>query len=185
MVKELDDLSSDAAMDRAVHEALASVHDPEIPPCSIVDLGIVERVRSTPTAVEVDLLPTFAGCPALDVIREDAEAAVREVAGDRDVRVRFVYAPPWTSDRITEGGREALRTYGITPPGEGGLRRVFVPMGMPTRGGARCPFCGNEDTVLESAFGPTLCRSILFCPACRNPFEGFKPKARPVDDRAE
>jgi ring-1,2-phenylacetyl-CoA epoxidase subunit PaaD len=110
---------------------------------------------------------------------------VREVAGDRDVRVRFVYSPPWTSDRITKDGREALRTYGITPPGEGGPGRVFVPLGVATRGGTPCPFCGNEDTVLESAFGPTLCRSILFCPACRNAFESFKPKTRPTADRAE
>jgi ring-1,2-phenylacetyl-CoA epoxidase subunit PaaD len=171
-------------LEARVRDALASVHDPEIPPLSIVDLGIVERVDVSEGAVEVDLLPTFAGCPALDVIAADARAAVRAVAGDRDVLVRFVHSPPWTSDRISERGREALRSYGLAPPGESG-GAVFVPLaglgraGVPgpeAGGAARCPFCGSEDTEIESAFGPTLCRSTHFCRACRNPFEGFKPK---------
>ena len=105
-------------IERDVWATLAGVHDPEIPPCSITDLGIVERVAVTDDAVEVDLLPTFAGCPALDVIRQDAEAAVRASADGRDVRVRFVFNPPWTSDRITAEGHVALRSYGITPPGQ-------------------------------------------------------------------
>lgn len=167
------------AVERAVWVALAEVHDPEIPPCSITDLGIVERVRVTDAAVEVDLLPTFAGCPALDVIQEDAASAVHTVAGDREIRVRFVYSPPWTSDRITQGGRAALKEYGITPPGEGGLEGpVLVSLAALGRreGSATCPFCGSRETVLESAFGPTLCRSTHFCRSCRNPFEAFKPK---------
>lgn len=158
-----------------VWEALASVHDPEIPPCAITDLGMVERVHVSEGAVEVDLLPTFLGCPALDAIREDAEAAVRGLVGGRDVRVRFVHAPPWTSDRITAEGREAMRGYGLTPPGEGGP--VFVPLASLERVEAvTCPFCGSEDTALDSAFGPTRCRSIHYCRSCRNPFEAFKPK---------
>jgi ring-1,2-phenylacetyl-CoA epoxidase subunit PaaD len=163
-----------------VLDALASVHDPEIPPLSIVDLGIVEGVSVSPDEVRVDLLPTFAGCPALDAIQEDVTAAVSTVAGARAVTVRFVYSPAWTSDRISDAGREALRSYGLTPPGssDGDDGRVFVPLdrvfGAPKL--AMCPFCGSEETVLESAFGPTLCRSTHFCKACRNPFESFKPK---------
>jgi ring-1,2-phenylacetyl-CoA epoxidase subunit PaaD len=167
------------AVEKAVWAALSEVHDPEIPPCSITDLGIVQRVRVTDAAVDVDLLPTFAGCPALDAIREDAEAAVRGQAGDRETRVRFVYAPPWTSDRITAKGRAALTEYGITPPGDGGLEgSVFIPIAALERleRAATCPFCGSRETVMESAFGPTLCRSTHFCRACRNPFEAFKPK---------
>jgi ring-1,2-phenylacetyl-CoA epoxidase subunit PaaD len=136
---------------------------------------MVQRVHAGHDAVEVDLLPTFAGCPALDVIRQDVERALAPVAGDRQVAVRFVYSPPWTSDRITPEGREALRAYGLTPPGHG---PVFLPLASLTadRHAATCPFCGSDDTVLESAFGPTLCRSTHFCRACRNPFEAFKPK---------
>ena len=167
------------ALELTVWEALAAVHDPEIPPVSITDLGIVDRVRIGDGAVEVDLLPTFAGCPALDVIREDVERSVECVAGDRSVVVRFVYSPPWTSDRITPEGREAMRGYGLTPPGEG---RVFMPLASLTQGSqtATCPFCGSADTVLESAFGPTLCRSTHFCRACRNAFEAFKPKGKTI-----
>jgi ring-1,2-phenylacetyl-CoA epoxidase subunit PaaD len=169
-------------LELAVWEALARVRDPEIPPLSITDLGMVERVAADEAGIEVDLLPTFAGCPALDVIRQDVEAALASVAGDREVRVRFVYSPAWTSDRITPDGREALRTYGLTPPGAAGAR-VFLPLASltPDRDGdgAECPFCGSEDTVLESAFGPTLCRTTHFCRSCRNPFEAFKPKGVP------
>jgi ring-1,2-phenylacetyl-CoA epoxidase subunit PaaD len=166
------------ALELTVWEALSAVHDPEIPPVSITDLGIVERVRAGDDVVEVDLLPTFAGCPALDVIREDVERSLERVAGDRTVLVRFVYSPPWTSDRITPEGREAMRGYGLTPPGEG---QVFLPVASLTQGSqaATCPFCGSADTVLESAFGPTLCRSTHFCRSCRNPFEAFKPKGDP------
>ena len=176
---------SDAAVrdgvELEVWNALARVHDPEIPPLAITELGIVERVDVAPEHVEVTLLPTFAGCPALDVIREDVTAAVGAVAGERTVLVRFVYSPPWTSDRITPAGRDALKRYGLTPPGAGGSRVVIPLAGFKPRGsavglGAECPFCGSTETELESAFGPTLCRSTHFCRACRNPFEAFKPK---------
>jgi ring-1,2-phenylacetyl-CoA epoxidase subunit PaaD len=184
MVNEAGELGASPGVESETVElhvwgALATVHDPEIPPCSITDLGIVERVRVDEGVVEVELVPTFSGCPALDVIREDAEDAVRPVAGDREVRVRFVNAPPWTSDRISADGRRALREYGIEPPGErspGGP--VFIPLASLVRseGGSSCPFCGSDDTVLESAFGPTLCRATRFCRSCRNPYESFKPK---------
>jgi ring-1,2-phenylacetyl-CoA epoxidase subunit PaaD len=175
MVSGVPDTRTEAE-DR-VWDALSAVPDPEIPPCSITDLGIVERVAVTAERVEVDLLPTFAGCPALDVIGRDTEAAVRSVAGGRAVRVRFVTSPPWTSDRITARGREALRGYGLTPPGEPGGRVLIPVAAVSSPGGVPCPFCGSSNTVRESAFGPTLCRSTHFCNACRNPFEAFKPKA--------
>jgi ring-1,2-phenylacetyl-CoA epoxidase subunit PaaD len=172
MVTRADPLTLEAA----VWAALAEVRDPEIPPVSITDLGIVERVVVTDDAVEIELLPTFAGCPALDVIRADAERAGVAVAEDREVEVRFVYSPPWTSDRITPAGREALRSYGLTPPGEGLVFLPLASLGTATVDPAPCPFCGSTDTELESAFGPTLCRSTHFCRTCRNPFEAFKPK---------
>jgi ring-1,2-phenylacetyl-CoA epoxidase subunit PaaD len=176
MVKQLDGMTAEV-LRRRVREALATVHDPEIPPCSITDLGMVERVEVRAAVVEVDLLPTFAGCPALDVIREDAEAALRPVAGGRAVLVRFVHSTPWTSDRISAEGRRALQEYGVTPPGPA-TGPVFVALAslQRTGPGAVCPFCGSVDTDVESAFGPTLCRSTHYCRSCRNPFEAFKPK---------
>jgi len=130
----------------------------------------------------VDLLPTFSGCPALDVIREEAENAVQPLAGELEVVVRFVYSPPWTSDRITAEGRRALTSYGVTPPADesGGKTLVRKPIQLSAlrrvERTVTCPFCGSDDTTLESAFGPTLCRATHFCRACRNPFESFKPK---------
>jgi ring-1,2-phenylacetyl-CoA epoxidase subunit PaaD len=151
-----------SSIETTVRDALAGVKDPEIPVCTIVDLGLIERVAVTADAVEVTLLPTFVGCPALEEIRVDAENAVRDAVPDRHVQVRFTLEKPWTTDRITEAGREALRTFGIAPP----LLQIKLP----------CPHCGSLDTTLEAPFGPTPCRTIRYCNACRNPFEGFKTK---------
>lgn len=150
-------------VERAVREALAGVPDPEIPVCSIADLGMIERVVVTDDEVDIGLLPTFAGCPAQFVIREEAARAAGAVAGGRAVRVRFCYDPPWTTDRVTPEGRRALASFGISPP----VRHNRVP----------CPYCGSTDTRIESEFGPTPCRAVRYCNACRNPFERFKRKA--------
>ena len=156
--------------EEAVHGALRAVMDPEIPTCSITDLGIVHGIRFNEKSIEIDLLPTFAGCPALDVIREDVEAAVRALMSDSDVHVKFVNDPPWTTDRLNEAGKEALNAYGIARP-------VLLRIGR--KEAVTCPYCGSQQTVEESAFGPTPCRTIRYCNACRNPFEGFKTKKEP------
>ncbi|HEX9774170.1 MAG TPA: 1,2-phenylacetyl-CoA epoxidase subunit PaaD [Actinomycetota bacterium] len=149
----------------SVRAALASVMDPEIPAISIVDLGIVERVAIAGESVEIDLLPTFSGCPALDAIKDDVERAARAAAPGTKVVVRFVLSPAWTTDRMTDQGRAALGSFGIAPP----LLRVGRK--------PACPYCGSTRTHEESAFGPTLCRTIRYCDECKNPFEGFKTKA--------
>lgn len=150
----------------AVRAALATVMDPEIPACAITDLGLVEDIRTTPDAIEIDLLPTYSGCPALDVIREDVERAVRRAAPETAITVRFVMDPPWTSDRMNDTARDAMTTIGIAPP-------VLLQIGSKP---GPCPYCGSRETRLDSAFGPTPCRTIAYCASCRNPFEGFKPK---------
>lgn len=157
-----------------VRGAVSRVMDPEIPACSIAELGMIERVEATDDAVEVDLLPTFVGCPAKDVIGEDVAAAVREVAGGRQVRIRFVFDPPWTTDRITEEGRAHLREYGIAPHWERPQGPTVVPLLRPAE--VPCPYCGSTETAVESSWGPTPCRTVHYCRACRNPFEGFKTK---------
>jgi ring-1,2-phenylacetyl-CoA epoxidase subunit PaaD len=153
-------------LEAMIHEALSRVMDPEIPVCAITDLGLVERVIVSDDAVAVALLPTFVGCPALDAIREDVERALRAVAGDRAVRVSYVYDPPWTTDRMTPAARDALTSFAIAPPASRPLLQIAVP----------CPICGSLETRVESEFGPTPCRTVRYCTACRNPFEGFKPK---------
>lgn len=154
----------------AVMAALAEVADPEIPVVSIVDLGMVERVRVEPDRIHVALLPTFVGCPALDAIRSAVEG--RLATFGRPLDVRFEYRVPWTSDRITPDGRERLRVSGFAPPPPADSDApILVQLLAPVS----CPHCGSRRTVLESAFGPTQCRAIYHCTACRQPFEAFKP----------
>jgi ring-1,2-phenylacetyl-CoA epoxidase subunit PaaD len=163
-------------IERRVREALTNVVDPEIPACSVLDLGMIERVEARDETVEIDVLPTFVGCPAIEMIGRDVEAAATEVAPGKAVHVRFLYDPPWTTDRITEQGRERLREFGIAPEWKGGPpERTVVP--LLSAASTPCPYCGSPDTVKESSWGPTPCRTQHWCRACRNPFEGFKEKS--------
>jgi ring-1,2-phenylacetyl-CoA epoxidase subunit PaaD len=159
----------------SIREVLATIPDPEMP-ISITDLGLVEDVRVDGDRVSVDILPTFVGCPALDMIRGDIETKVGALPGVDTVEVSFLYDPAWSVDRITEAGRESLRAHGVTVPERGG--RLDVPgHGGPTPLGTsavRCPFCDSDRTRLESSFGPTRCRMIFYCDACRNTFERLK-----------
>ena len=143
----------------AVREALAAVPDPELPVVSVVDLGIVDRVEVSDGTIAVELLPTFIGCPALELI----EASVRDrLAGfGVPVNVAFTRRTAWTSDRITTEGRARLASVGIAPPAE--------PSAV------RCPWCESARVVMDSAFGPTQCRSLFYCRDCRQPFEALKP----------
>ena len=152
--------------------ALAGVPDPEIPAVSVVDMGMIERVAVSGDSATVTVLPTFTGCPAIPVIESDVAAAVRAVSGIEEVSVLISFDPPWTTDRITPEGRARLRNFGLAPPGEGGPVMV-TEIGLPKK--AVCPFCGATDTVNENPFGPTPCRALYYCNACRNPFEQFKP----------
>jgi ring-1,2-phenylacetyl-CoA epoxidase subunit PaaD len=156
-----------------VWAALAEVPDPEIPAVSVVDLGLVHRVRLDGERLRVELLPTFAGCPALELIR--ASVAERLAGMAPVVEVEMTFAVPWTSDRITADGRRKLRESGFAPPAPAPAadgRPVFATIGR--RPTAACPWCGSDDTTLENLFGPTLCRTLFWCNRCRQPFEQFK-----------
>ena len=143
----------------AVLDVLRAVHDPEIPTISIVDLGIVEHISVSEHRIEVELLPTFVGCPALDIIRDAVLEALAPLG--RPAKVDFTWRVPWTSGRISDLGRERLAASGFAPPAE--------PADV------RCPYCESERVAMDSAFGPTQCRSLFYCRDCRQPFEAFKP----------
>ena len=153
-----------------VWAALAEVPDPEIPVISLVDLGVVRDVAVDGDRVTIEFTPTFLGCPALDAMRVRMDEAVRSLGGDPDVRV--VLDDSWSTDRITPAGRAKLREAGFAPPAprEAG-ERTLVQL---QTGAFRCPYCGSSDTHLENLFGPTPCRSIRYCDACKQPFEQFK-----------
>ncbi len=141
-----------------VRAALQAVHDPEIPVLSIVDLGVLEAIRISGEKVEVDLLPTFSGCPALGFMAEAVRSRVAALPGVGEVEVSFRLDPAWNTSRISERGKLALQSFGIAPPGEA----------------PACPYCGSHATRMASPFGPTRCRSVYYCDTCRNPFEQMK-----------
>jgi ring-1,2-phenylacetyl-CoA epoxidase subunit PaaD len=158
----------------AVLDVLHRINDPEMP-INIVDLGIVEAVRieagsaadrCSGAMVAIDLLPTFIGCPALQAIEEEVRRRVSALPGVAQVAVCFRCDPPWTVDRISEAGREALATFGLTVPSP--TAQVTADLAP------RCPFCGSSAVNLESPFGPTRCRMIYHCRSCRNSFEHLK-----------
>jgi ring-1,2-phenylacetyl-CoA epoxidase subunit PaaD len=159
------------ASEQRVWDALSSVPDPEIPAVSVVDMGMIERVEMADRGVHIVMLPTFTGCPAVPVIKEDIAATVGALEGIDHVEVEATFKPPWSTDRITSEGRCKLRAFGLAPP-EGGGPVLVTEIGLPKA--AACPFCGSKDTVNENIFGPTPCRALYYCRACRNPFEQFK-----------
>ncbi|MFN2484359.1 MAG: 1,2-phenylacetyl-CoA epoxidase subunit PaaD [Candidatus Limnocylindria bacterium] len=174
----IEALPSGSARVEEVWRALADVADPEIPSVSVIDLGIVRRVEfvgEDASRLEVEIMPTFVGCPAVDVMRAAIGERLSPFAGEVDVSVTF--AEPWTAARITPDGRRKLRESGFAPPSaaaampEGQLLQVLPSFTLPV---AECPYCGSRRTTLENAFGPTLCRSIYHCGDCRQPFEQFK-----------
>src|SRR5688572_17922047 len=99
-----------------LRRAVVAVRDPEIPAVTLGDLGCVARVEATDDGIEIDLLPTFIGCPALDVIKADVQNAAVAHAGGARIDVRFVWDPPWTTDRISDEGKAAMKLFGIAPP---------------------------------------------------------------------
>ena len=177
-----------------VWAALAEIPDPEIPVISVVDLGVVREVRVEDERVHVEFTPTFLGCPALEVMRDQMAVRIAELGGEPEVEV--VLDDSWSTDRITAEGREKLRAAGLAPPAPRSAGRRFngpadEPRALsdgtssaasaetPTlvqlqSNGFRCPYCGSRDTGLENIFGPTPCRSLRYCRACRQPFEQFK-----------
>lgn len=167
-------LNAAKARERLVWDALADVADPEIPAISVVDLGVIGSVAVDDERVRVEILPTFVGCPAVEVMRDRIADRVRALDLAATVQVDITFTPPWTSERITPAGRERLRLSGFAPPhtapasGTSGLDELTV------LSVADCPYCGSRNTTLENPFGPTLCRAIYHCADCRQPFEQMK-----------
>lgn len=151
---------------------LKTVDDPELPSVSVYDLGMVHDVTVQSNEVEIKMVPTFAGCPALDFIEIKVKRAVEELDWVHQCHVKFTMEHQWSTDAITEKGKEELKKHGIAPPPEN-----YQPGDEWT---VNCPYCNSDYTSMENVFGPTACRSILYCSACKNPFEAMKPVVQPL-----
>ncbi|MFT7601931.1 MAG: ring-1,2-phenylacetyl-CoA epoxidase subunit PaaD [Acidimicrobiales bacterium] len=150
-----------STLEQAVTDALRTVDDPEYPGLSVLDLGLVESVAITEGAVSVGLIPTFSGCPALHMIAADVEAALHAVSGVETCTVEWLPGPVWTTDRLSEAGQAHLSAE-------------FTVTLRTKDGTLRCPVCGSIDVKDQSIAGPTRCRSVAWCNACRNPVEVFR-----------
>ena len=152
-------------------EALSAISDPEIPVLSILDLGMVRDIIPLENGgTLVKFTPTYSGCPATDLMRAQIIAALSE-AGFGPVEVQEQLAPAWTTDWISEEGREKLRAYGIAPPVKGTADKGVLFGESPQ---INCPRCGSTDTKLISQFGSTACKALYQCQNCREPFDYFK-----------
>ncbi len=153
-----------------VYTWLDEVKDPEIPVLSLVDLGVITNVSVDGHHVRVEMTPTFVGCPAMDIMKNEVINVLKKHdIGEPEVEVNFKQA--WSSDMITEKGKAALKKFGLAPPPD--ARQVFADLSILEH--TACPRCGGTNTEMRSPFGPTLCRSLHYCFTCKEAFEQFKP----------
>jgi ring-1,2-phenylacetyl-CoA epoxidase subunit PaaD len=150
---------------------LEGVNDPEVPVLSVVDLGIIRDVRTGGAHPEIVLTPTYSGCPAMDLIRMTIRMVLLE-AGFRDVVLTTVLSPAWTTDWMSEQGKEKLKAYGIAPPLPS--QQVCHPALFHREEAVACPHCHSYHTSLISEFGSTACKALYRCEDCREPFDYFK-----------
>jgi len=148
-------------------QILDAVKDPEIPALSIWDLGVLQDIERHGDSIRVIITPTYSGCPAMDSIADDIRAALA-AEGISQVKVAIRLAPAWTTDWLSDKGREQLRSFGIAPPQQSGADELTPEAGI------RCPRCGSEHTRRISEFGSTACKALFQCDHCSEPFDYFK-----------
>jgi ring-1,2-phenylacetyl-CoA epoxidase subunit PaaD len=153
-----------------VLDLLREVEDPEIPVLNIVELGIVRNIRVNANEVELDISPTYSGCPAMRTIEEDINEVLKEHHFNK-IKINTVLFPAWTTDWITEGAKEKLRLYGIAPPAKTSADKSAI---LGNAKSVACPRCGSANTSMISQFGSTACKALWKCENCLEPFDYFK-----------
>ena len=152
-----------------IREWLEEVKDPEIPVLSLVDLGVIRDVKVENDRVTVEMTPTFVGCPAMDVMKNDVIEVLQRHGIENPV-VNISFQSQWNSNMISEKGKTALKKFGLAPPPQ---HNLIVDLEILEH--VACPRCSGTNTELKTPFGPTLCRSIHYCHDCKEAFEQFKP----------
>jgi len=157
--------------EQKIWRLLEDVCDPEVPVLSIIDLGIIRDVKINDDEVEIIITPTYSGCPAMDMISMNIKLALIE-HGYKKVKVTSVLSPAWTTDWMSEAGKEKLRAYGIAPPNP---KQVVCDTKLFAEEEAiQCPRCNSYHTKRVSEFGSTACKSLYQCMDCKEPFDYFK-----------
>jgi ring-1,2-phenylacetyl-CoA epoxidase subunit PaaD len=156
--------------EKEIWEKLEEVKDPEIPKLSVVDLGIITGVKfDDENNVHIKMTPTFAGCPAVEMMKEDIKKMVSKLDVN-DINVELNFDVQWNSNMLTEKGKKMLSESGFAlPQKHDGTVRIEMLTHV------ECPFCHSKNTRLDTPFGPTLCRAIHYCNDCLQSFEQFKP----------
>ena len=152
-----------------IYSWLEEVKDPEIPVLSLVDLGVITGVEVVGEKVNIEMTPTFVGCPALEMMKNEITEVLQK-HGVYAVHIDVSFREPWSTDKISEKGKSALKKFGLAPPPSG---RVIEDLSLLES--AICPRCDGKNTEIRNLFGPTLCRAICYCYDCREAFEQFKP----------
>ena len=153
-----------------IRQLLEEVHDPEVPVLSILDLGIVRDIRIS-SPIEVIITPTYSGCPAMDVIRMQIRMVLAQ-HGYGDVKITTVLSPAWTTEWMSQAGKDKLKAYGIAPPNP--MQQVCEIRPFHREEAIQCPHCGSYHTNLISEFGSTACKALYRCEDCKEPFDYFK-----------
>ncbi|WP_068245983.1 1,2-phenylacetyl-CoA epoxidase subunit PaaD [Hydrotalea flava] len=158
--------------EEAIWQLLETVKDPEVPVLSVVDLGIVRKVIiEDENTISIAVTPTYSGCPAMDVIRMQLRILLLE-NGFKQVNIQQVLSPAWTTDWMSEKGKEQLKAYGIAPPLP--KQTVCHPDAFQEEEAIQCPHCLSYHTRLVSRFGSTACKALYQCLDCKEPFDYFK-----------
>jgi ring-1,2-phenylacetyl-CoA epoxidase subunit PaaD len=156
-------------IDQQLFEILETVSDPEIPVLSIIEMGVVRSAKIVNGIVEVEITPTYSGCPAMDVISDDIKSAFKQKG--YKTKVDLILSPAWTTDWITSKGRAALEKYGIASPLSAEADKEAL---LGNKKVVKCPQCGSLNTKLVSQFGSTACKALFQCEECLEPFDYFK-----------
>lgn len=152
---------------------LQEVIDPEIPVLNVVEMGIVRDVRLDEESVVVSITPTYSGCPAMNAIEMEIRKKLQE-KGISEFEIRTDFKESWTTDWMTDHAKTKLKEYGIAPPEETESSDDFLTNLKSSQKVVPCPYCDSLDTVLQSEFGSTACKSQYYCNNCNQPFEHFK-----------
>ena len=150
---------------------LSNVTDPEVPVLSITDLGIVRDVKMENDQLEVVITPTYSGCPAMDMITVNIRIALLS-HGFNNVKITTVLSPAWTTDWMSEEGKQKLKAYGIAPPNP--KQQVCRDDLFASNEAIQCPHCNSYHTHRVSEFGSTACKALFQCDSCKEPFDYFK-----------